>query len=195
MIIELALGASAVFLMLGSKKGVGPVGKLFDLKDVDPADQGGNFKRDYDSVFESVSDETGVPFALLKAHAIAESSLNPNAYLDESGGRADRVGWASRGLMQILWAPGNEHKEINFDRWSRYGYPGKDLGLAGVRQFEPYINVHIAAQLIRDNLNSAHGNLRDAVNMYNTGKKESVFKAPNGYVDKVIGYYNKLIGG
>lgn len=161
--------------------------KLYDLKDVLPQNQGGNFKTDYDLIFETVSNETGVPFALLKAHAIAESSLDASAYRDESSGRKDRQGWASRGLMQILWWPGSE-------RWARYGYPDSALGVDGVRQFEPYVNVKIAALLIKDNLKTCSGNIRDAVNMYNTGKKESVFKAPFNYVDKVIGYYKKILG-
>lgn len=171
---------------------------LYDLQDVDPDDQGGSYKRDYDIYFESASEEFGVPFALLKAHAIAESSLNPNAFLDENPTkRPDRIGWASRGLMQILWSPLEPKKGdagINRDRWSKYGYAASDLGIDGIRQFEPNVNVRIAAQLMRDNLNSAKGNIRDTINMYNTGKKESVFPAPNGYTDKVYGYYKKLLG-
>lgn len=171
---------------------------LYDLQDVDPDDQGGSYKRDYDIYFESARDEFGVPFALLKAHAIAESSLNPNAFLDENPTkRPDRIGWGSRGLMQILWSPLEAKKGdngINRDRWVKYGYPADALGIDGIRQFEPNVNVRIAAQLMRDNLNSAKGNIRDTINMYNTGKKESVFPAPNGYTDKVYGYYKKLLG-
>lgn len=171
---------------------------LYGLDDIDPDDQGGNYKRDYDIYFESARNEFGVPFALLKAHAIAESSLNPNAFLDENPTkRPDRVGWASRGLMQILWsplAPKTGDAGINRNRWIKYGYAGSDLGVDGIRQFEPEVNVRIAAQLIKDNLQSSKGNIRDAINMYNTGKKESVFPAPNGYTDKVYGYYKKLLG-
>ena len=171
---------------------------LYDLQDVYPDDQGGNYKRDYDIYFESASEEFGVPFALLKAHAIAESSLKPNAFLDENPTkRPDRIGWASRGLMQILWSPLEPAKGdagINRERWAKYGYSASDLGIDGIRQFEPNVNVRIAAQLMRDNLNSAKGNIRDTINMYNTGKKESVFPAPNGYTDKVYGYYKKLLG-
>ena len=192
MILEIALGLGAFYIL--TKKG-GTLTKLYDLPDIEPENQGGVFKRDFDTIFETVSGETGVPFALLKAHAIAESSLNPNAFLDESGGRTDRIGWASRGLMQILWAPGMNHAEINADRWKKYGYPGTTLGASGERQFEPYINVKIAGLLIRDNLHACKGNIRDAVNMYNTGRKESQYKAPNNYVGKVLGYYATLIKG
>lgn len=163
-------------------------GILYGLKDIDPKDQKGGYKTEYDIYFEAARDEFGIPFALLKAQSITESSLNKNAFLNENPtNRADRQGWASRGLMQILWWPGSE-------RWAKYGYPDKDLGVDGVRMFEPSINVRIAAQLIRDNLNSAKGNLRDTINMYNTGKTEAKFHAPNGYVDKVLKYYYKILG-
>lgn len=163
-------------------------GLSMGLRDVEPEKQGGNFKRTYDQSFKRASDKTGVPFALIKAHAIAESSLKPDAFLDESGGRADRKGWASRGLMQILWWPGSE-------RWKKYGYPDSSLGVDGGVMFDPDINTYIAARLIADNLKSVDNNIRDAINMYNTGKTEAQFKAPHGYVDKVLGYYNTLLKG
>jgi len=31
--------------------------------------------------------------------------------------------------------------------------------------------------------------------MYNTGKTEAQYRAPNGYVDKVMGYYEKILKG
>lgn len=166
--------------------------KLYDLPDVDPANQGGNYKDDYDVIFESVSKSTGVPFALLKAHAIQESSLNPRAFTDENPQKtADRSGWASRGLMQILAWPGTT-------RLVQFGFTSDDLfdsvqGDLG-KLYDPYTNVKIGAAIIASNLRSCGGNLRDAVNMYNAGVKESVRKAPLGYVDKVLGYYSTLIG-
>ncbi len=162
--------------------------KAMALEDVDPAKQGGGYKKDFDSAFTRASEMTGVPFALLKAHAIAESSLNPKAFRDESNARSDRKGWASRGLMQILWWPGSE-------RFKKYGFPDSELGSDGSIMFDPYVNTEIAAKLIRDNLKACSNNVRDAVNMYNTGKKESEFQAPGGYVDKVIGYYQKILKG
>lgn len=187
----LGLGALYFFTQKNNSEGEATFvtkGILYGLKDIDPKDQGGGYKTEYDIYFESARDEFGIPFALLKAQALTESSLNKNAFLDENPtNRADRQGWASRGLMQILWWPGSE-------RWAKYGYPDKDLGVDGVRMFEPSINVRIAVQLIRDNLNSAKGNLRDTINMYNTGKTEAKFPAPNGYVDKVLKYYYKILG-
>ena len=163
------------------------VKKLFNLPDVNPDVQGGSFKRDYDLEFQSVSDETGVPFALLKAHAIRESSLNEKAFRDENPSkRTDRIGWASRGLMQILWWP-------NSNRWGKYGFPDATLGPMGENMFNPYINIKIAAHLIRDNLNACGGNVRDAINMYNTGKKEAQYQAPHDYVNKVLSSYETLI--
>lgn len=163
--------------------------RIFGLDDVEPDSQGGAFTRDYDTFFEASADKWNVPFALLKAHAIKESSLNPDAFMDENPkGDASRKGWASRGLMQVLWWPGSE-------RLSRYGYRDKDIGLEGGSLFDPQINIDIAAQIIRSNLQACGGNLRDAINMYNTGKKESEFKAPYSYVDKVLKNYNILLRG
>lgn len=178
---------AAIFYSNEESEGFKPMKKLFNLPDIDPSLQGGTFSREFDLEFKAVSDETGVPFALLKAHAIRESSLNPKAFRDENPTkRVDRIGWASRGLMQILWWPKSE-------RWAKYGYPDALLGPDGSFMFEPYINVKIAGQLIRDNLNFCGGNLRDAINMYNTGKKEAHFKAPHDYVNKVISSYETLI--
>lgn len=160
--------------------------RLFDLEDIESENQGGKYTREYDLSFEKAADLTGVPFALIKAHSIRESSLNPKAFMDENPGkRADRVGWASRGLMQVLWWPKSE-------RFKNYGYPDSALN-NGEKLFEPDLSAIIGAKIMADNLRSCKGNLRDAINMYNTGKKEAVFKAPHGYVDKVLDYYNILI--
>lgn len=172
--------------------------RLYDLKDIDPFDQKGGYKKDFDIIFQSAADEFGVPFALLKAHAIQESSLRANAFRDENPkNNPKRIGWASRGLMQLLWSPADPTTGdggVNNQRWAKYGYPAKELGVDGIRQFEPEVNIRIAAQLIRDNLKACKGNLRDAVNMYNAGVKESVRQAPENYVDKVTGYYFKILG-
>jgi len=162
--------------------------KAMGLNDISPDEQGGGYKKDFDSAFKRASEKTGVPFALLKAHAIAESSLNPKAFRDESNGRSDRKGWASRGLMQILWWPGSE-------RFKKYGFPDSELGSDGSIMFDPYVNTEIAAKLIKDNLAQTKNSVRDAVNMYNTGKTEAQYRAPNGYVDKVMGYYEKILKG
>ena len=55
------------------------------------------------------------------------------------------------------------------------------------------INTEIAAQIILDNWKRMK-NLRDIINAYNTGVKESVRIAPHGYVDRVLGYYSEILG-
>jgi soluble lytic murein transglycosylase-like protein len=187
-IILLALSGAIFLVSQSSFAGENMSGKrLFDLPDIDSDSQGGNFKTDYDTFFESVADESGVPFALLKAHAIQESSLNPRAFQDENPRRVQsRQGWASRGLMQILWWPGS-------NRFLKYGFPDSELD-SGEKLYEPYTNISIGAKIIAQNLKACGGDIRDAVNMYNTGKKESELEAPANYVDKVTGYYSKLIG-
>jgi len=159
--------------------------RLYDLPDVEPDLQGGSYKRDYDFYFESAADEFGVPFALLKAHAFRESSFREKAFRDENPSkRTDRIGWASRGLMQLLFWPGST-------RFEKYGFSSSrdpdDL-------YSPMTNVRIAAQLIRDNLNACGGNVKDAINMYNTGVKYSKRQAPDQYTEKVLSYYSTLIG-
>lgn len=173
--------------------------RLYNLKDVAMTAQGGNYKTLHDYFFEAAADEFGVPFALLKAHALQESSLNADAFRAENpANRADRAGWASRGLMQLLWADDKNNDLVPaskklYDRFKKYGFSGDKIG-NGNLLFDPNTNIRIAAQLIRDNLKSSGGNLRDAVNMYNAGVKESVRAAPGDYVGKVLNYYNKILG-
>lgn len=181
------LGAVALFFVSqNSNAGSVPLEekRLFDLPDINPADQGGTMKRDYDIFFAASADEYGPPFALLKAHAMMESSLNPRAFRDENPSkRTDRLGWASRGLMQTLFWPGSI-------RFEKYGF---DSDRSPDDLFDPQVNIDIAAQLVRDNLKACGGNIRDAINMYNTGKKEEQYAAPNNYVDRVLTYYETLI--
>ncbi len=171
--------------------------RKYGLKDVDPSEQGGNYKTEHDFSFETVADEFNIPFALLKAHALQESSLNEDAYRDENPTkREDRKGWASRGLMQLLWADDKSNaaaKTKLYDRFKKYGYSGDQIKPGDIL-YNPNVNIRIAAQLINDNLNSCGGNLRDAINMYNAGVKESVRAAPGDYVGKVLNYYNKILG-
>lgn len=169
------------------KQGDSKDGRLFNLPDIFPEQQGGSYKRDFDVIFEKHADRTGVPFGLLKAHAIQESSLKPRAFRDENPSkRQDRLGWASRGLMQLLAWPGTT-------RWAKFGFSQtqteKDLDAL----YDPDLNIKLAADLIKANLVVCSGNLRDAVNMYNAGVKESVRKAPDNYVDRVVGYYSTII--
>lgn len=171
--------------------------RLWGLKDVEPSLQKGGYKTDYDIYFEAAADEFDVPFALLKAHAIQESSLKEKAFRNENpSNRADREGWASRGLLQLLWAPDKNNslaKNKLYDRFKKYGYSGDQIG-SGDLLFKPDVNTRISAQLIRDNLKSCGGSLRDSINMYNAGVKESVRQAPDNYVGRVLNYYNKILG-
>jgi soluble lytic murein transglycosylase-like protein len=151
------------------------------LPDVDPLSQGGGFGTKYDTAYVAARDKNGVPFALLKAHALRESLQNAEALRVEPSGKA------SYGLMQILWWP-------NSSRFADWGYPDDQIG-DGSLLYDPIINVDIASKIILDNWQSTGGNLRDTINMYNTGVKESRRKAPGNYVDDVIGNYNALIKG
>lgn len=175
-----------IFVAVKASAGESVSRRLFNLDDVEPHDQGGKFNQDFDLFFLDAADQTGAPFALIKAHAIQESSLNPRAFMDENPkGLETREGWASRGLMQVLWWPGS-------DRFKKYGFPDSSLD-DGEGLFDAHINTLIGAKIIAENLRSCNGNLRDAVNMYNTGKKEAQFKAPGNYVDRVLKNYNTLL--
>lgn len=185
MIVLIAAAGAAVLFLMNKKPGEAV--NEWGLEDIDPELQGGNYKRDFDTAFEIASHKSGVPFALLKAHALIESSLNPNAYRNENPtNRADRIGWASRGLMQLLWWP-------NSERFKKYGWSDEAIDY-GDGLFDPETNADIAAQLIRENLKTCDGNLRDAINMYNTGKKEAQYSAPFEYVNRVLKFYNTLLG-
>lgn len=151
----------------------------FNLADVAPADQGGSFSTQYDDAMMQASFEKSVPFALIKAHAIRESSLRASAY------RLEPTGKASYGLMQILWWQ-------NSNRFAQFGFPD-DVVRDGSPLYDPGINTKIGAAIIADNLNRL-GNLRDAINAYNTGVRESIREAPGNYVDDVLSYYETLVG-
>lgn len=181
---EIILAGIAVYLYatrktspLESTSGMG-YGSLNDLPDVSANEQGGSWTRLYDDAFTRSGDKWSVPFALLKAHAIRESSLKASAYRMEPSGRA------SYGLLQVLWWPGS-------GRFVKYGY-NDDLIGDGTLLYDPYPNTTIAAQLIKENF-ARFGNLRDTINAYNTGVEESVRVAPGNYVNDVLKYYSKLV--
>lgn len=154
------------------------------LGDVDPDEQGGNHKTTYDWAFSEASSQTGVPFALLKAHAVRESNLNPAAFRQEPA-RGSRPASASYGLMQILWWK-------NSNRFANWGYSDDRIGDGSVL-YQSDVNCIIAGGLIKENLNRFK-NLRDAINAYNTGVAESERAAPGNYVNDVLRYYNEIKG-
>lgn len=165
-------------LLLTSKKA--QTLTLGNLPDIDPTLQGGKYSRVYDDVYMWASKKHGVPFCLIKAHAYRESLQSANAYRQEPNGKA------SYGLMQILWWK-------NSNRFKDWGYPDDMIG-DGSPLYDPYYNVDIACYIIVDNFR-VHGNLRDAVNSYNTGRNEATRPAPGNYVDDVLKVYETLLGG
>lgn len=152
---------------------------LLGLPDIDVDAQHGPYIRDFDQFFYNNGHRFGVPFALMKAHAIRESSLKTGAFLNDSRG-------GSYGLMQLSWGPGN-------DRFSGYGYSSDRIG-DGQILYDPDVNTEIAAQLIADNL-KRFGNVKDAINAYNTGVAYSTRVAPANYTEDVLSYYQTIIGG
>lgn len=154
----------------------------WSLPDVDPANQAGGFTTALDASIVKASGATGVPFALIKAHGIRESKLDPNAYHFDN----NTVG-ASYGFLQVEWIRGS-------NRFTKYGLDDSQLGFDGSFLYNPDQNAFLGASIIRDNLNWLRGNLRDTINAYNTGKKESDVEAPNNYVDDVLSYYSTIVG-
>lgn len=150
---------------------------LNSLPDISPQDDSTNFDKEYDEYFLNASQSYGIPYALLKAHAIRESSLDHTAYRQEPNGKA------SYGLLQILWWS-------NSNRFKNYGYNDDTIG-DGSLLYDPQVNSNISAQIMRENWNSTK-NLRDMINMYNTGRKESVRVAPGNYVNDVLKYYGQI---
>lgn len=153
----------------------------WNLPDIDASNQGGGFDQTYDEAFSKASGQTGVPFALIKAHAIRESSLNANAYHFDNS----TVG-ASYGLLQVEWICGS-------NRFDKYGVSDSQIG-DGSLLYDPDTSSFLGASIIRDNLNWLKGSLRDAINAYNTGTPESKREAPNHYTNDVVKYYNQILG-
>lgn len=154
---------------------------LSNLPDTTPENQGGDFDTTYDSEMWDAHSKTGVPFALIKAHAIRESSLKSDAYHFDNSSEG-----GSYGLMQVEYNYGD-------NRFSKYGYPDSAIGEFGDALKDPGVNCYIGACIIRDNLEWLK-NLRDAVNAYNTGVKEGKREAPANYVNDVLGYYSTISG-
>lgn len=170
-------------IVTNEKPIISSIANPFSLPDIDPYEQGGKWTRLFDDAFREAKEKYGVPFALLKAHAIRESALKDRAIRNEPA-KGSRPVSASYGLMQILWWPGS-------NRFARYGMPD-DYVKDGSILFTPHVNVNIAAQLIADNFKT-YKTLRDTINAYNTGVKESVRVAPGNYVDDVLKIYSTLI--
>ncbi len=120
------------------------------LVDILPSEQGGSWDEQYDSFFESAAMATGIPFALIKAHGIRESALNPSALRNEPATNS-RPPSASYGLMQVLWWQ-------NSNRFASYGYTDDTIG-DGSLLYGPGPNTIIGANIMLGNWKS-YGNLR-----------------------------------
>lgn len=168
------------------------------LPDIDSANQGGGFDTTYDESYEKASGSTQAPFALIKAHAIRESSQNPQAT------HADTATESSYGLLQVEWS--SDSSSSFWDRLSKYGSQYAGSSLAPPHDFnailcDPDSSAFLGASIIRDNLNwlnpggkNGLQGLRDTINAYNTGTTEAKHPAPNNYVNDVLGYYQALVG-
>lgn len=206
----LVLAAGGVLLLMKGFSGNGSVPGLggtnpqvttsnpWGLPDIDRANQGGGFDQTYDESYEKASGATGVPFALIKAHAIRESSQNPSAT------HADSDTESSYGLLQVEWS--TDSSSSLWNRLAKYGSDFSGSALSPPVDFmsvlcDPDHSAYLGASIIADNLNwlDAGGKkgiqgLRDTINAYNTGTTEAKHAAPNNYVNDVIGYYQQLIG-
>lgn len=142
-----------------------------------------NSKTNLDALFQKYAGQTGVPWQLLKAIAMAESSLNPDAINEEGDGVGGR---ASRGLMQIL-AP----QRLNVNGWTGDGPTGGVESL-----FDPDVNIHIGSQIIRWNMET-YGFYRGIAIYNNWSQRHQSAAGPFSnqyYVDRIVGYF-KAYGG
>jgi len=142
-----------------------------------------------DALFKKWGEVYRVDWRLLKAHAIRESSLNPNAV-----NRADN---SSYGLAQILCRPNAQGVCTNkrVDELAREGrLQGWPPPRGGVQLLEPDYNVWIQAQLVARNIEDF--GMPRAVAVYNMDSQRHAQR--NGpfqnqaYVNKVLLYYEEL---
>lgn len=133
-----------------------------------------------DSLFEKWGKTYGVDPLLIKAHAVVESSMDPNAV-----NRSD----PSYGLMQILCtnSDGGACRNVfNIDGWS---------GMTVAKLLNPDVNIRMAAQIIKYNLGFG---LPRAIAVYNSwDQRNAPINGPfknQSYVDKVSQAYRSLGG-
>jgi transglycosylase-like protein with SLT domain len=166
----------------------------WNLPDIDSANQAGGFDTTYDQSYEKASGSTGVPFALIKAHAIRESSQNPTAT------HADTATNSSYGLLQVEWS--TDTSSSLYNRLQKYGviqFSGSALSPTVLE--DPDTSAFLGASIIADNLNwltpggkNGLQGLRDTINAYNTGTTEAKIEAPANYVNDVMNYYQQILG-
>ncbi|MDH5188838.1 MAG: lytic transglycosylase domain-containing protein [Rhodospirillaceae bacterium] len=136
-----------------------------------------------DLLFQKHGGAFGIPWQLLKAVAMRESSLNPLALNEENDGEG---GQASRGLMQILTP-----NRLNIIGWSG-AYP-----LGGVNTlFDPDKNIYYGAQILKWNMET-YGLYRGIAIYNNWSQRNEPANGPFSnqyYVDGIINYF-KQYGG
>lgn len=106
----------------------------------------------YDGLFDMSATRYNVPFAWLKAIAITESSLNPNAMRPEP-----QIGDASYGLMQILMRTAKG-----------LGFQGSEMDL-----YNPSTNIDLGAKLIAENIHRFGMDFQAVYSAYNSGSSVS----------------------
>lgn len=130
----------------------------------------------YDAIYQKYGKKYNVDWKLIKAIALTESSERPGAINPND---------PSYGLMQVLCSGGEvcTNKFPAIPNWN---------GMTRTKLLNPEINVDIAAQILRSNIN-AYGT-RKAVAVYNKwgARNESEPFSNQSYVNKVFNYYKAL---
>ena len=114
-----------------------------------------------ENYFVEAGKKYGIDPQLLWAIAKTESQLNPNA-LNQN----NKNGSYDIGIMQITSIHLNE-------LWTKYGISEDDL-------YNPRLNIHIGAKILKDCLNKHNNNLINGITCYN-GRIEN-----NPYGEKVL---------
>lgn len=133
-----------------------------------------------DDLFQKWAEVYHIDWRLAKAHAIVESSLNPDAVNETDN--------ESLGLMQILCKPdgtGGCVNRLNVDGWT---------DATRERLLDPDFNIRIGTQIIASNI-KAYG-LPRAIAVYNRfAERHSPIDGPfenQKYVDRVSKVYEDL---
>jgi len=165
-----ALFGVVLFVVLANQKARATIMETFS----------GNVTEAFDILFERYGTRYGVDPLLLKAVAMVESSLDPDAI-----NQADNI---SIGLMQILCRrdeTGRCTNKFNIEGWE---------GANETRLRDPEYNVMMGAQILAWNLKT-YGSPR-GIAVYNAwNARHSPIDGPfpnQEYVDKVIAAYSKI---
>lgn len=162
--VAAALSAALLVLVLMTKRM--SEGTMINAAGVIVGQQNGvcaqvpNF-RSFDDLFLAYGEQYKVNPVLLKAIALRESTLNPQAKNEEDPRDP------SYGLMQISCMPdgqgGCKAREFRIDGWPP---PNGKADL-----YEPAVSIRYAAEIMAANLAETRGNIWEAVAMYNSGTR------------------------